>query len=55
MLRCAASFVIATCAKSTSHSSEFARLASGDFYEAAPKCIAFKPLYEFIFINFCLI
>ena len=53
MLRCAASFVIATYAKSTSHSSGFARLASGTFYEAAPKCIAFRPFYEFICIKFC--
>ena len=61
MLRCAASFVIATYAKSTSHSSGFARLASGArvpfrvFYEAAPKRIAFRNFYEFICIKFCLI
>jgi hypothetical protein len=55
MLRCAASFVIATYAKSTSHSSGFARLASGAFYEAASKCIAFSLFYEFICIKFCLI
>jgi hypothetical protein len=55
MLRCAASFVIATYAESTSHSSGFARLASGSFYEAAPKRIAFRHFYEFICIKFCLI
>jgi hypothetical protein len=55
MLRCAASFVIAKYAKSTSHSSGFARLASGVFYEASPKCLAVTPFYEFIFVRFCLI
>ena len=34
MLRCAASFVVSMCAKSTSHSSCFARLASGTFCKA---------------------
>ena len=53
MLRCAASFVIASYAKSTPHSSVFARLAAGArvpfrvFYEASQ--------YEFICIRFCLI
>jgi len=34
MLRCAASVVVATYTKSTSHSKCFARLASGAFYMA---------------------
>jgi hypothetical protein len=34
MLRCAASFVVAAYVQSTHHSSGFARLACGAFYEA---------------------
>jgi periplasmic divalent cation tolerance protein len=37
MLRCAASLVVATYAKSTPHSSGFARLASDDFYKVLKK------------------
>ena len=47
MLRCASSFVIAAYEKCTPHSSRFARLACGAFYEA----VEFGLFFDFLRVH----